>query len=439
MTTNNNFYKSFFKYISFSVLGMIGLSFYVLVDTIFIANGIGHTGLTALSIALPVYIFINGLALMFAVGGSTLFSIYSSNNLTSANKVFSQTIITAICLGIIFTLCNFFSQPIATFLGAKELINMPTIYIKIVLIFAPAFFVNQQLLYFIRNDNNPRLPMIAMIASSLTNIVLDYLLIFVFPLGMFGAALATSISPVISVCILLFHFRKSNNHKLHFSFIAPTLKFLKKVIYVGGASFVTELSSGVVMALFNIVIYKVGGSISVAAYSIIANVALIVIAIYNGIAQGTQPLISNYYSTSNYKLIKKTYLLSLLICITLGVTIYILGINFDYAIINVFNQSNNQELFNITQTGIHIYFLSFIFVGVNISTMSLLSSMRIGNLSFLISVSRGFIFIIPTLLLFSNFGIKGVWFTTPFVELITSVLCILIVIYVRTTIANKQA
>ena len=187
------------------------------------------------------------------------------------------------------------SARIAGLMGAdSQVIELTDIYIKTVLIFAPAFLLNDILLCFVRNDGNPGLSMAAMLGGSLFNVVFDYIFIFPWKLGIFGAALATGLSPVVSVLILSGHFF-GKNCGFRLRLLRPNMSELFSAALLGTSSFITEISSGAVIMAFNTVILKIQGNMGVAAYGVIANLSLVTTSIYTGIAQGMQPLVSRAY------------------------------------------------------------------------------------------------------------------------------------------------
>lgn len=210
--------KTFARYVSLNVIGMLGLSCYILADTVFIANGVGGNGLTALNLVLPIFSLLNALGLMLGMGGATRYTILRSNQKeTEANKSFTQTILITGMLGIFITVIGlFFAYDIAKLLGAdKTIAPMSGNYLKTILLFSSAFLFNNVFICFVRNDGNPRLSMTAMLVGSFGNILLDYVFIYPLKLGMFGAAFATGLSPLISLSVLSLHFlKKKNNLKL---------------------------------------------------------------------------------------------------------------------------------------------------------------------------------------------------------------------------------
>lgn len=289
--------KEFFRYVILNICGMIGLSCYIPADTFFVSNGLGANGLTALNLAIPVYSFIHGSGLMFGMGGAIKYSIYrGQREYKNADKCFSNTIYIMSILAVIFMLTGiFFSEKLTILLGAdKDVFHMTKTYLQVILLFAPAFMVNDTLICFVRNDGNPKLSMIGMLTGSFSNIILDYVFIFPLHMGIFGAVLATGLAPVISLFILSKHWITKQN-QFHFVWTNPSFRLAETILSLGAPSFITEMASGIVMIVFNMIILRLQGNIGVAAYGVVANLSLVVISIYTGIAQGVQPILSRIY------------------------------------------------------------------------------------------------------------------------------------------------
>lgn len=416
-----NIFATFIKYTSLSMLSMIGLSCYILADTLFIANGVGPLGLTALNLDLPIYNIIFGLGTMLGVGAATRFSILKSQDKHyEANQYFSQSLIVGLIISIPFMIIGiFFPATIVQLLGGNsEVLPIAVDYLRTFIIFTPFFIINQIMVTFVRNDHNPKLASIAMLMGTLFNIIFDYILVFPCQLGMFGAALATGFSPVVSLLICMFHFAKKRNN---FTFVKTKLYYehLYHFITIGIPSFVTELSGGVIIFIFNIVILNIGGNIAVASYGIVCNLALVVTSFYTGIAQGIQPLLSQCYGHHQNELIHTITRYAIVMSLIVSGIVYILIFMFPENIISLFNSENNTVMTEIAKNGLLYYFTGFFCVGINMIAVSYFASVEKVKPSFLISILRGGLLIIPIVLVTSQFfSLTGVWLAFPLTELI---------------------
>lgn len=428
-----SYIKEYAKYTSLNVLGMIGLSCYILADTFFVANGLGVNGLTALNLAIPIFSFMNGIGLMIGMGGATRFSILKkSEGRKSSDEVFSTSVMIALGIAfILFFIGLFFSNELGILLGADEkVIHDTSIYLKVILMFSPMFLLNNVLICFVRNDGNPRLSMIGMLAGSLLNIVLDYIFIFPLQMGMFGAVLATGMAPIMGIAITSLHFiRKKNSFKFIFS--KPKFKRMIDVLFLGVSSLITEVSSGVVMIIFNIIMLRLAGNVGVAAYGVIANLALVVIAIFTGISQGIQPIVSSAYGAKEKNRIRSVFKYAVITSVVTAVVVYIGSFYFAEPIVSLFNGENNSQLLQIATNGLRIYFIGFLFAGLNVITSVFFSSVDEPKPSLAVSSLRGFILIIPFVFVLSSvLGMNGAWLAFPLTEMFT--FAVAVIAYIKT-------
>lgn len=416
---NKSLCKEFLKYSTLNILGMIGLSCYILADTFFISKGLGANGLASLNLAIPVYSFIHGSGLMLGMGGATKYSIFKSQGKgKNSNYAFTNTV----CVTLLFALLFFFmglflSKPITAALGADETIfSMTSIYLKVILLFAPAFMMNDVMLCFVRNDGNPKLSMFAMLGGSLSNIILDYIFIFPLQMGIFGAVFATGLSPIISLLILSPHWLKKTKG---FHFVKSRLqpKLVGGIFSLGFPSLITEVASGIVIITFNTIILNLVGNIGVAAYGVVANLSLVITSIYTGIAQGSQPLFSKAYGSGDKAAIGRILRYAVTTTCILSALIYAIVFFFAGPIAAVFNSEQNLQLQEIASVGLRIYFTAILFVGFNIIISVYFTSTEHALPAHIISVLRGLVIIVPMAFVLSHFlGLTGVWLAFPATE-----------------------
>lgn len=414
--------NTFWKYVTLNILSMIGMSCFIFVDTLCIANGVGNNGLTALNLVLPVYAAVNGTGLMLGIGAASRYSMArGKGEYEAADRAFSQAVILAVTAGVLFMLAGgIFTGAIGTALGADDSVLRELVpYMRTLMLFSPAFLINNVLVSFVRNDGSPQLSMAAMMSGNMSNIVLDILFVFGFKWGMFGAAFATGLSPVISMCVLSLHFIKKKNH---FKYQRTHLKIkdVKGIVLLGGASFVTEVSAGIVILMFNFVILDIGGNTGVAAYGVIANIALIAAAVFTGIAQGIQPLVSRKYGEGKYKEVGYIRSHGLILALFLGTACCVGGILGRDFLIRVFNHSGDYGFWQTARGGIETYFLAFVPMGINVVASALCAAKGQPGPSLLIAMLRGVVLDIILVMIFPRlWGMEGVWAVVPAAELLT--------------------
>lgn len=435
-----NYFFDFVKYVTLNVMGMLGLSFYILADTFFISQSMGSDGLTALNLAIPVYSFVRGIALMFGMGGAAKYSIFmGQKHRKEANEVFNNSIKIALGTACVFAVTGIlFSEKIAIFLGATgKILSMTDIYLKIILLFAPAFILNEVMLAFVRNDGNPGLAMTAMLVGSFCNIILDYIFIFLFQWGMFGAVIATSMSPVISMGILRLH-KTQRKQQFFLKKTRLSSEMIADVVRIGIPALITEVAAGIVMIIFNMLILGIEGNVGVAAYGIIANLALVFSAVYTGIAQGIQPLISEGYGKNDMKQIKIMYRYGIVTLSVVSIVIYTLSFVLAEPITSVFNRDQSEILHKIAVMGVKLYFIAVPFIGFNIVTSVFFAAIEKAFPAQCISLLRGIVLMVPLAFLLAKIGgMTGVWLTVPITEGIVAVLGIIFVMRWRKQILKK--
>lgn len=418
-------FKEYLKYVTLNILGMVGLSCYILADTYFVSKGMGSNGLAALNLAIPVYSFIHGTGLMLGMGGAARYSMMKGQGREKEkNHVFTHIMCLVCGFGILFFVIGLLGAgTITRLLGAdKAVYSMCNTYLKILLLFAPAFMLNDVLICFVRNDGAPGHSMMAMLGGSFSNIILDYVFIFYLNMGILGAVLATGLAPLISLVILSPFFMRGKNQ---FHFIRCKINSgLLGYIFAGGIpSLVAEISSGVVMMVFNRIVLGILGNTGVAAYGIIANLSLVVIAVYTGVAQGIQPIISRYYGMQQTEKIQKVFRYAVSTVILLSMLLYFFLFFGADPIAAIFNSEGKQELQTVAVAGIKLYFTACVFAGLNIVMSIYFTSTDRAKPANIISLLRGFFLIIPTAFILSAvWEMTGLWLAFPLTEMVVFVI-----------------
>ena len=292
--------KQYFKYVSQNIFGLLGTSCYILADTYFISQAAGTSGVALLNLCLPIYNFIFAIGSMLGLGAATRYAILRAQGDERAARYFSNALLWALVFALPFMLAGVFCPEVLLRLmgGDREIIALGVGYARIFLLFTPFFMCNYIVASFVRNDGDPSLAMVATLCGSLFNVVFDYIFMFPMGLGLPGAALATAVSPVLSIVICSRHFLKKEN-TIRFVRQLPSPRLLAQSCQLGVSGFVGEMSSGVTTTVFNLLLLRLAGNVAVAAYGVVANYALVATAIFNGVAQGAQPLVSRCYGKND--------------------------------------------------------------------------------------------------------------------------------------------
>ena len=408
----------YFKYLFPTAIGSLAISIYVLLDTIFIGQGVGANGLAALNINTPIFSAGFGIGLLIGIGGSTLMSMEKGKgNEKKANKIFTLSIIIAILVAIIFTAFGvIYERQIAYLLGAtNENINLVMQYTYWLIRGSGLFIIAMTLQCFLRCDKAPRLVMISVAVASITNVVLDYVFIFKMNTGIAGGAIATITAQVFAILVCLIHFLNSRN-TLKLSFGKFKIKDILNIVNIGFPSFCIELSIGVVVLLFNLKLQELGGTIYVSVYGIIANIAIVVIAILNGVGQTIQPIVSVNIGAGKYERIREIRKISILTAIIIGIILFLLSQSIPNILISMFT-TPTKEIETIGTLGLRLYSISFIIAGINIVNGAYFQALGLAKEALIIGLGRGLIFVVISLYpLVYFFGINGVWLTIPVTE-----------------------
>ena len=421
-----NLTKQFFKYVSQNIFGLLGTSCYILADTYFIAQAAGTDGVTLLNLCLPIYNLIFAFGSMIGLGAATRYAILRAQGDARAQRYFSNAIFSVCILAVPFMLVGIFRPDglLRLMGGDAGIVALGMNYARIFLMFTPFFMCNYVVASFVRNDGDPSLAMVATLSGSLFNVVFDYIFIFPMGLGLPGAALATAISPILSIAVCSAHFIKKSN-TITFVRKAPSVRLLAQSCQLGISGFVGELSSGVTTTVFNFLLLRLAGNVAVAAYGVVANFALVATAIFNGVAQGAQPLVSQCYGKNEMAGARKLLLLG---CGTaLGLAALLYGVVFGYTdvLTALFNSENSALMAEFAHSGMRIYFVGYFFAGCNIVAAGYLGAVNRPAEASITSLCRGMVAIVVcSLVLSALFGMNGVWAAFPVSEAITLALTV---------------
>ena len=421
-----NLTKQFFKYVSQNIFGLLGTSCYILADTYFISQAAGTDGVTLLNLCLPIYNLIFAFGSMIGLGAATRYAILRAQGDARAQRYFSNAIFSVCILAVPFMLVGIFRPDglLRLMGGDADIVALGMNYARIFLMFTPFFMCNYVVASFVRNDGDPSLAMVATLSGSLFNVVFDYIFIFPMGLGLPGAALATAISPILSIAVCSAHFIKKSN-TITFVRKAPSVRLLAQSCQLGISGFVGELSSGVTTTVFNFLLLRLAGNVAVAAYGVVANFALVATAIFNGVAQGAQPLVSQCYGKNEMAGARKLLLLG---CGTaLGLAALLYGVVFGYtdALTALFNSENSALMAEFAHSGMRIYFVGYFFAGCNIVAAGYLGAVNRPAEASITSLCRGMVAIVVcSLVLSALFGMNGVWAAFPVSEAITLALTV---------------
>lgn len=412
------------KFAAPSIVMMVFMSLYTIVDGVFISRFLGSNALSSANIVYPVINVAIALSTMLGTGGSAIISKYLGEGKNErAKEALTQFVVLALIFSLVLLiLSELFLTPISRFLGASDVLLADCrMYLGTAMLFAPACMLQAVFQSFIVTAGRPGLGLVLMIGAGISNIVLDYVLIVPCQMGIAGAALATGIGQCIpAVCGLCFFlFRKQGLRFCRFTFSA---KEIWNACYNGSSEMVSQLSNAVITFLFNIVMMSLAGEHGVAAITILLYGQFLFNAVYMGFSIGISPIIGFQYGAGNKGKLRKIYKIAFMSVLISSVVIVAAAIVFSPAIVSVFTKE--QRTWELASTGFRLFAINFLFSGINITSSGFFTALSNGKVSALISFSRTLVFIVISLLILPRiFDIAGAWIAIPVAEFLTMILC----------------
>ncbi len=422
--------KKLFLFVLPSVVMMVFTNIYTIVDGLFISKIVGSDAVAAINLIFPLIIIFGAIGFMLGTGGSALVAkTLGEGDREKANKYFSMLVYITLAIGITIAVAGQFTVThIARFFGAKGIIYEYCVLYGRVLLAAQPFFILQNIFQsFFVTAEKPRLGLIVTGIAGVTNMVTDALFILVFKWGLRGAAFATALSQIIGGTIPVIYFFSKNNSLLRLTKTKFYGKALLKSVTNGCSEFFANISSAVVMILYNFQIQRFAGDDGLAAYGAIGYVMMIFFAIFIGYAVGSAPIIGYNYGAQNKQELKNLFKKSIIIIMIIAgclmtAACQILAV----PMIKLFGYGGS--LFDMTVRGLRLFSIYFTIAGVSIFASSMFTALNNGLVSGIISFLRMFIFQMAAIIIVPLFlGLDGVWSAMIFSEifsLIVTVICI---------------
>lgn len=433
--------NTFIKYVVPSMLGMLAVSMNTVMDAIICGNGIGGNGIAGVNLGTPIISVSYAVGMLFGGGGGTVFSVYKGQEedvqyKNAPEKIFTEALSYSLTVGVVLLVVIFlFRKQLPWILGATENTYLYAYdYVMGALWFIPAFIVDLVFNIFTRNDGAPKDSMIATCVCVIFNIIADYIFVFWFHMGTFGAAMATGLASVLSILvqIILAYRRKDSRMKIHKTQLKK--ENLIRIIKNGAGAFCMELSVGVIAMAFNVIIGEDIGDVGLSVYGILTTLNVFFYSLHSGVAQAVQPLISLSFGAGKWNEVKQYLKYSLTTALLTGTIYFVIGYGMGGVLASIM-VSGEPETIAMAKEAIKIFFIIYIFMGVNIIVGTYYQSIEKGTKSLLVMFGRGMVLPIFSLIILRHVGEKGIWLAQPFGEAIVT-LFILIALFV--TQSRKQ-
>lgn len=404
-----------------SIIMMVFMSLYTIVDGFFVARFVSTDALSAINIVYPVINLILGVSIMLATGGSAVVArLMGEGRHQEARENFSLLVVTGVIAGVVISAAGLlFTDPIIRLLGGSgELLPLCRSYLQILLLFAPAYILQMLFQAFTMTAGKPALGMISTILAGVVNGILDYLLIVPLGMGIAGAALATAAGYLVPAAIGIVFFIR-NKEGLHFAKPKFRSKVLRQSCLNGSSEMVTNLSTSVVTFLFNILMLHYLGSDGVASITIVLYTQFLMTAVHLGFSLGVAPVISYNYGCANHTRLQTTFRSCMLFTLISSVLVFAVSLAFPSPIVSIFSAPGSR-VYDITIHGFVLFSINYLFSGVNIFSSAFFTALSNGKISAIISFLRTFVFLVAGMLLLPTLlGVDGIWLSVPLAELLT--------------------
>lgn len=403
-----------------TIVMLIFTSIYMVVDGLFVSNFAGKVSFAAVNLILPMVSVVSTLGFMVGTGGGAVVAMtLGARNKKKANEYFSLFVYTILVCGFIMSaLCQIFLRQIVGALGAKEeLFEYCVLYCRIILLSVPFFMLQIAFQVFFTTAEKPKLGLFVMVVSGVTNIGLDALLVGVLGYGLAGAAWATVVSELFGGIIPIIYFASRNNSLLSLCRTKVEFRVLGRACINGSSEMMNNMSTAIVMALYNFQLMKFAGSDGVATYGVLMYVNFIFVAVFIGFAVGTSPIISYHYGAQNSPEVKNVLRRSMMIIGIFAVVMFVLAEGSAGFMTKTF-VGYDERLRKMTLEAFRLYAVVFLMSGFNIYASSFFTALGNGIVSGILALMRSLVFqaacvqLIPTV-----FGLHGVWMSPVISEI----------------------
>lgn len=421
----DNVLKIFLYYAIPAILGMVAMTSAWLIDGIFVGQFVGSEAVAAINLSMPILNFLFGIGMMISVGGGTLANIKrGEGDIHESNNFYTVTFLMVTIISILATIiCILFSREIAALLGASgSTISLVSSYLFISSIFFIGFIGNAALDMFLRSGGFPVFPIVCTTLGAVINIVLDYLFIAKFKMGLNGAAFATGASQIIPmIAMLIFIIKKSS-----WNFVKPyfDMKAIREMLFNGSSELLSNISVAISGFLFNILIMGSLGVMGVAAFSVANYIATVAMSVYWGVASAIAPGVSFNKGSGHNKRVMAFKRVGIITSLVLGLILALVIFSKGSSIAKIF-VGDDIEVINLAVHITKFYGIAIIIMGINIVASMYYTSINEPLISIIIASSRSLIVLVVGLFTLPLiFGDNGLWLSLICAEIVT--LCIVV-------------
>lgn len=411
------------KFVMPSIIMMVFSNIYGMIDGLFVSNYISSDALAAVNVVFPVIMVCIALSTMLGTGGNAIIAKKLGEGKISEARTNMSTIVWTTLVGsIIISVITFiFLEPIIYFLGSNELIyDYCKDYLETLLIFLPFTMLSILFQTFFITIGKSSLGLFFTIIGGLSNIALDYLFIVDMNLGVSGAAAATAIGYCLTGLFGLIYFCFNKRNSLYLVKPCFNFKLLKEASINGSSEMVSSLAASIVTLLLNKILMNLAGVDGVAAITVILYIQGLLSAAFMGYSMGISPLISFNFGKGEHGRLHKLYRISMISIVITSILVFIISLWQSSFLVSVFVDTAQKNVYELSLSGLRIFSISFLFMGINLFASAMFTALSNGKVSAIISFLRTLVFVVVCILIFPIFfGITGVWIAIPVAELLS--------------------
>ena len=395
-----------------SIIMLVFSSIYGVVDGYFVSNYAGKTSFAAVNFIMPVLMILGCIGFMFGTGGGALIAkTLGEKDDKKANEIFTMIVAVSVGVGVFLTVLGIALMPlISRLLGADgKMLDDSVLYGRIVTIGLPFYILQYEFQCLFATAGKPKLGLYVTAAAGVTNMVLDYLLVAVFPLGIIGAAAATAFSQLVGGVIPLIYFLRKNSSLLRFTKFKFDGRALFKTCTNGSSEFLSNIAMSVVSMLYNRQLMRYAGEDGVSAYGVLMYIGMIFMAVFVGYSVGVAPIVGYNYGAQNREQLKNILRKSTVVIFVTAVVMFAAS-EFLSAPLSRIYVGYDQNLLEITVDAFKIFSFAFLFSGFAIFGSSFFTALNDGLTSALISFFRTLVFQAASVLIFPLiWDLDGIW------------------------------
>ncbi|MGE5682139.1 MAG: MATE family efflux transporter [Bacillota bacterium] len=420
----NNINKLIAEYSIPSIIGMLVMASYNIIDRIFVGRGVGTLAISGIAITFPLSIIIMGFAQMVGMGAIAIISIrLGEKKKEEAEKTLENALLMSVVLSLLLSGSIYlFMRPLLTFLGATgEVYNYAVEYSTILIYGIPFSFILFSLNGIMRSEGKPKMALSTMLISGILNMILNPFFIMVLHMGVRGSALATVIAQFVGAAWVLFYYTGSRS-LLKLRRMSFDRKIAFNVISIGFSPLIMQIAGSFIFFMYNRVLLQYGGDVAIAAMSICFSIMTMIMMPIFGLNQGIQPIIGYNYGAMQIGRVKETFRKGIILATAICIVGFLIILFFSVSIMHIFN-TNDEKLIDLGARSLRIFLITLPISGFQIVSWAYFQAVGKPAKSMILTVTKQILFIIPLIIILPRYaGLNGILIAGPISDLLAAIL-----------------